>query len=594
MGWFNAVRRRMWGGSFAGVVAFGCLTFLLMSSGERGERLFEFNFQIGCFVAALWALYAEWDEVRGQLGLASRALAERGLVLPWRWERVAGAWLSIALFFGFALVLAILALGRPNPNEPGWSTWLRWVVFAGAWTLPFYLECVLGLAGLSLLRYRLALRAIQPDLRPALAAVAPWTVAALCTPLLLFAGIGVPNPETARLVGNLALLALTPPPSAETVELLVELGPDDEVSELRLPLLLHGAEIERAFEDITAAEEPDLAATWLVRVPASNADALVAWLDRDDENVDSIELNSAIPRESLTLSTPCGGASFTGWSYDPLAGKQPELAKFWTADLLMGLARVTPRAPVLVAVIDTGIDGEHEDLQAVMVRAFNDDQLGHGTRVAGLIGATGRNGRGIVTPNLEGRFIRLRSYPAMAGRAPGLEGIVDALDRAMDDGARVINMSFGARGKPPENLLKAVRMAERRGVLLITSAGNDGAARDASGQWPANASGVLVVGALDRYGRPLPSSNTVNGVDQALWAPGEHLCTTNLDGGYTAVTGTSFSAALVSGLAATMWAICPRLTAAQLRQILADQNGALGGGAVLERDVFPWLYRQCN
>lgn len=542
-------------------------------------------------------LYAEWDEVRAQLGIASRALSEHQLTLPWRWERLAARWMAYALWFFMALVLVLLSVEARRALMATES----WRVLVGtltvAWTIPIYLEVALALAGLSLLRYRLALRSIMPEVRPVLVSVAPWTIALTCAPLLLFAGTGLPSPEVARGLATLALVAIaTGAPSGDTVELLVELGPDDHIEELALPLLLMGATSERAFPTITQEEEADLAATWLVTVPRNRADLLTDWLKKDDEDVDSIEINALIGVDAGTLPTGCIFASNTPWSGDPLAKGQPELTDFWTNDLLMGLARVNPSQPVLVGVIDTGIDGTHEELRDVTLpNSMDDDQRGHGTRVAGLIAAVGRNGLGIVTPNIGGRFVRVRSYPALASRGAGVEDIVDALDAAMDDGARVINMSFGSTGAAPLVLRRAVAMAHRRDVLLIASAGNTtGAPHDASEQWPANVPGVLVVGALDRRGQHMASSYSVGGVREAMWAPGEALCTTDLDDSYTAVTGTSFAAAIVSGLAATMRAVCPKLSETQMRELLAAKEGGGRHDVVTERGVFPWLASVCN
>lgn len=592
MGWFRTVWARTRAGFIVGFTVL--VAFTALSVGNDGVIPLVFILQLSCFFAAMWMLYAEWDEVRAQLWIAAKGLSERELSLPTRWERPTGSWLGTFLILGTALLGVLLCLDAPRTAASRDAAAGRALLFTAFWAVPLYLQATLCLAGLSLLRYRLAIRAILPDVRPVLSAAAPWTVAAMTAPLLLFAAVGTPGPATVRLMGDLATLAIRsygsgggqtsggPEQGADgggqllltaaepSTELLVELGDDDSIDELALPLLLFGAEREPAFPNITLSESGDLAQTWLVRVPSGRAEALASLLARDRENVDHIELNSALVVEGAGRSSACQPAKRVSWDADPMAPYQPEIVNFWGLAALRLLESKGVIHAVLVAVIDTGIDGGHEDLAGVVEPAGReDDNHGHGTRVAGLIGAVGANRRGIVTKNMGGRFIRLRSYAAMASRNPTARDIVTAIDRAMDDGARIINMSFGEDREAPQTILQAAAMAERRGVLLVASAGNrERGHTEASEQWPANVPGVLVVAALGRNGLPLATSRGVSGIPAAAWAPGEQLCTTELDGGYTAVTGTSFAAPLVSGAAAAMLAQNPGLSPAELRRTL--------------------------
>jgi subtilisin family serine protease len=235
---------------------------------------------------------------------------------------------------------------------------------------------------------------------------------------------------------------------------------------------------------------------------------------------------------------------------------------------------VTGHDDVVVAVLDTGIDDQHPDLAARISASWNaydgsgdaSDPLGHGTAVAGLIGAVTDNGAGVAGATWAGRLlcIRVSDDEGVATAHSIAKGLVGAVDR----GADVINISF-APLQGDRTIAAAIEYAEAAGVSVFISAGNDGE------RWttPAHSPAVFV-GAQEEDGSLALFSTRGPFVDLA--APGVTIWTTARNGHYTAVSGTSFASPIAAGAAALLLAINPNLTPADIRTILADSADDLG------------------
>jgi subtilisin family serine protease len=203
------------------------------------------------------------------------------------------------------------------------------------------------------------------------------------------------------------------------------------------------------------------------------------------------------------------------------------------------------------------------------------DGLGHGTAVASLIGARGDNGLGI-----SGVAWRARVMPVKVLHDDGwgtTVTLITGLQYALANGARVINLSVNGT-EPSQALEDAIRQAEAQGALVVTSAGNDAGNRDRVASYPASIqSPALLTVASSTRGGTLGSGSAygVSSVDIA--APGHAVLTSDLNGGFTTQSGTSFAAAHVSGAAALLASARPSATAAQLRSALV-RSARRGGG----------------
>lgn len=189
-----------------------------------------------------------------------------------------------------------------------------------------------------------------------------------------------------------------------------------------------------------------------------------------------------------------------------------------------------------------------------------EDEQGHGTLVAGVAGAKGGNSRGISGVAPDCRIMSLRAFDATGDGED--DDIAAAIVYAADNGVDVLNMSFGDLYRSPL-LADAVRYASERGVLMVASSGNNGIPDP---HYPSGFPEVMSVGAT----RPdsLLSFFSAFGSSMSLVAPGEDILTTARDRDYRVVSGTSFSAPHVSGVAALYRSLYPDRNAGEIRYAL--------------------------
>ncbi|MEW6052551.1 MAG: S8 family serine peptidase [Nitrospirota bacterium] len=247
-----------------------------------------------------------------------------------------------------------------------------------------------------------------------------------------------------------------------------------------------------------------------------------------------------------------------GMPADPDYGFQWALSKIgW--DLVYGI--LFPWQSSKVAILDTGVQANHEDLAAnvIMGRSFLDDSHGlsdshgHGTWLAGIIAAITDNNYGIAGIGLD----RVKIMPVTVMNADGTgqdSDIISGIIWAADNGADVILMGFSNPGFSPF-LQEAVDYAWSKNVVLVAATGNEGISDPT---FPAGARGVIGVSATD-YSDNLASFSNF-GQSVFLAAPGEDIATTGLENSIVSLNGTSASAAIVAGVAAFMKADDPTLT----------------------------------
>jgi len=230
--------------------------------------------------------------------------------------------------------------------------------------------------------------------------------------------------------------------------------------------------------------------------------------------------------------------------------KQWALNKIGIYDLWQS---TTGSREVLVAVLDTGIDSNHEDLDGQIVAEINftdsptpGDVHGHGTHIAGIIAAKD-NDTGIIGMAPDSRLLNAKVADDM-GRCYA-SALAKGIVWAVDNGASVINISVEIRGASSE-LEQAVNYAWSEGSLVIGAAGNDG---NDSPVYPAGYDNCIAVAATNQDDGLAVLSNHGDWVDVA--APGFGIYSTLPDDGYGLKTGTSFACAYVSGMAALLFDI---------------------------------------
>ena len=202
---------------------------------------------------------------------------------------------------------------------------------------------------------------------------------------------------------------------------------------------------------------------------------------------------------------------------------------------------------------------------------------GHGTHVAGIIGATRDNSIGI---DGVARGVRLMSVRAVPNGDERDKDVANAIRYAVDNGADVINMSFGKSYSPHKDVVDAaVQYADSMGVLMVHAAGNDGANVDSTDNFPSpyyadggRAQRWIEVGASSwEGGEKLAASFSNYGAERVdVFAPGHSIYSTVPGNAYERNDGTSMAAPMVSGLAALIMAHYPSLAATDVRDIILE------------------------
>ena len=209
---------------------------------------------------------------------------------------------------------------------------------------------------------------------------------------------------------------------------------------------------------------------------------------------------------------------------------------------------------ILVAILDTGIDRDHEDLVGRVVAEVNlgespvvNDLHGHGTHIAGIIAADAGNGVGIdgVAPDVLIMNVKVTDDRGRCDAA----AIADGILWAVDSGADIVNISLRL-DEPSQELEEAVAYAWIHGALIVAAAGNEGGSAP---QYPAYYSESIAVTATKEDGSRAPLANYGDWVDVA--APGYQVYSTLPDNEYGLKTGTSQATAHVTGLAALLYGI---------------------------------------
>ena len=291
---------------------------------------------------------------------------------------------------------------------------------------------------------------------------------------------------------------------------------------------------------------------WRARVPAGVATAdFLARLSKD-ASVECVEFNVILRSQAEKPADP---------TFGPDWGLQAILAiQAW---------EITQGDPsVIVAVVDSGIAGDHPDLADALVPGYNfiadnteaHDDFGHGTQVAGIIAARSNAESGTTGVAPRSRVMPLKVLDAN-GEGTAAD-VAEAIVYAADAGTRVITLALGTYAESGV-LQAAIEYASARNCLIIAAGGNNGTDELV---YPAAYPQTLAVAALDQFRKPCFFSNRAPYIDIA--APGIDILTTAKNGGHSELTGTSASAAHVAGLAALLLAVNPALNADTFQAII--------------------------
>ncbi|MGE7779464.1 S8 family serine peptidase [Peribacillus sp. NPDC097264] len=234
---------------------------------------------------------------------------------------------------------------------------------------------------------------------------------------------------------------------------------------------------------------------------------------------------------------------------------------------------------MIVAIIDDGIDRNHEDLKGKIYKGYDTvrERMNilpkgeHGTHVAGIIAGSANNklGGAGVAPT-----IKIMPINVFDGKYADTVDIIEAIHYAIENGADIINMSLGETYYS-KALDKAVQEAYKEGVLIIAAAGNEGDLKKSNKRvYPAAFSHVISVGATTSKDKRATYSNYDSSVD--ITAPGDKILSTFPYNRYAFMSGTSMATPVVTGVAALIWSNEPKLSQLAVEYRLYDSAVDLG------------------
>lgn len=302
---------------------------------------------------------------------------------------------------------------------------------------------------------------------------------------------------------------------------------------------------------------------WLVPasvLPSLDAGA-VAWFEPD--------------RTLHVFDTPNDPLLTQQWAYDKLG-----FAKAWRRETGAG-------SPVLVGVIDTGIEATHPDLEGRLVPGRDfvfqddapDDTHGHGTGVSGIVAANTDNREGVAGMSWGAKIMPLQA--CNENGACSMFAVAQGIAWGAAHDAHVVNLSLGgAMPSCARALQAAAAFASARGTLLVAASGNS-AQQGNPTNYPSACDGFMAVGATNAFDEWASFSDY--GPHLSVSAPGASIMTAwtsenspAATRGYALVDGTSFAAPHVSGLAALLWSQHPEWTPAQVRARIEKSAVDLG------------------
>ncbi|WP_434511214.1 cell wall-binding repeat-containing protein [Desulfitobacterium sp. AusDCA] len=286
---------------------------------------------------------------------------------------------------------------------------------------------------------------------------------------------------------------------------------------------------------------------------------------------------SVSPTQKVKLSAAGSASPVTDPHYSEQWGlSKAEVPKAWNLG-------ATGKG-ITVAVVDTGVDINHPDLQDNLVSGYNaitgetglsavQDNNGHGTHVSGIIAAE-LNGVGVVGVSYQAKIMPIKT---MDRSGEGTDDVIaDGIVWAADHGANIINLSLGSDTQ--EAILKeAVQYAIDQGCLVVAAGGNkEDSTNLTTITYPAADPQVLAVTATDANDNL--ASFSLSGLSAGIAAPGMHIVSDywNNGSGYATSDGTSMAAPFVSGVAALVWSMHSDFSADHVRQVLEDSAIDLG------------------
>ncbi len=304
-------------------------------------------------------------------------------------------------------------------------------------------------------------------------------------------------------------------------------------------------------------------------------DTIVKVLDGKDMNVDNINTikfeDPLLEQGKFTIMQIIGAGESINGAYEQLDGVishyNNQLNSQYKIDFDGRLAGDNPED-----IKDTGYGN-------AFVIGSKDDEI-HGTHVSGIIAAERNNGVGM---NGVAHNVKIMSIRAVPDGDEYDKDVALAIRYAADNGAKVVNMSFGKGYSPnAEWVFDAIKYAAKKDVLLVHAAGNDSSDIDTAENFPNDskdkitelADNVITVGAMTRFfdDKLVASFSNYGKKNVDVFAPGLEIYSTFPKNEYKSIQGTSMASPEVAGVAALVRSYYPKLTASQVKHIIMNSG----------------------
>jgi thermitase len=353
---------------------------------------------------------------------------------------------------------------------------------------------------------------------------------------------------------------------------LVELNEGASDQDLLLFAAQNGLEIERAF--FPDAPSETLLDNYYLLTGDFNPSTLSTLTD-----VHYYEPNEEILVEPFILAEggEQGSRAASLRINDPFTDEQWAMSVLEMDEYYRILSTQRPRKKAKIVILDTGVEGQHEDLDDnyfSIEPKYDNDPHGHGTHCAGIAAGVTNNAVGIGSlagTNEESPYVEISSVKVLSAGGMGTQKtIIAGILEAADEGADVISLSLGGRSNQSSQRAysAAVEYAHRAGAIVVAAAGNSN--REAKDFAPANADGMITVAAIDEHLLRAPFSNRVGQIELAIAAPGVGIYSTVPGNEYKKYSGTSMACPFVAGLLGVMKSLEPELDHRAAYQILHD------------------------
>lgn len=367
---------------------------------------------------------------------------------------------------------------------------------------------------------------------------------------------------------------------AADAELLIEITENETPADLQELIDKYDLTLVRAFqpEDVESTELDDYFTVDIpeksIRKKAEIEEALlnsgfVDWVEANEViNVNPLP-SKKLPEINKKFRLNDPGVEHL-WAFEAM-----EMDKLYN---YLEKNKIKARKKALVAILDTGVDANHEDLKGnfkSIDKSYNNDPQGHGTHCAGIAGAVSNNGKGTASYSRDNSFVQISSIKVLNANGMGTQqSIISGILKAADKGADVISLSLGGPSNQSRQRAykKAVAYANKKGAIVIVAAGNSN--RNAKNYSPANAPGVITVSAINNNLNRAVFSNYINDIEMGIAAPGVNIYSTIPSNKYASFNGTSMATPYVSGLVGLMKSIKPDLTTKEAYRILKNNGKA--------------------